>query len=172
MTMRLCLVFAMARNRVIGREGDLPWRIPADLKLFKAVTMGKPLIMGRKTFESIGRPLPGRTNIVVTRRMNFQAEGIIIAHDFDDARLRAAEVAKTDGVEEIMVIGGAEIYSIALPTADRLYLTEVKFDADGDTLFPAFDHADWRESDRIDCPPEGETPGYAFVVLDRQVIKV
>lgn len=170
--MRLCLVVAMARNRVIGREGGLPWRISADLRQFKAVTMGKPMIMGRKTFESIGRPLPGRTNIVVTRRMDFQAEGIIIAHDFDDARLRAAEIAQADDVEEIMVIGGAEIYSIALPIADRLYLTEVKSDANGDTLFPAFDRADWREKDRIDCPPEGETPGYAFVVLDKLGAKV
>lgn len=161
----------MARNRIIGREGGLPWHIPADLKQFKAVTMGKPMIMGRKTFVSIGRPLPGRANIVVTRRMGFQAEGTIIAHDFDDARHRAAEVAQTDGVEEVMVIGGAEIYSIALPIADRLYLTEVELDADGDTLFPAFDPADWRESDRIDCPPEGETPGYAFVVLDRLASK-
>lgn len=166
--MRLSLIVAMARNRIIGREGGLPWQIPADLKQFKAVTMGKPMIMGRKTFVSIGRPLPGRANIVVTRRMDFQAEGTIVAHDFDDARRKAAAVAQADGVEEIMVIGGAEIYSIALPVADRLYLTEVELDADGDTLFPAFDSADWHESDRVDCPPEGETPGYAFVVLDKQ----
>lgn len=129
------------------------------------------MIMGRKTFVSIGRPLPGRANIVVTRRLDFQAEGTIVAHDFDDARRRAAEVAHADGIEEIMVIGGAEIYAIALPIADRLYLTEVGLDADGDTLFPAFDQADWHESGRTDCPPEGETPGYAFVVLDRQAAK-
>ena len=166
--MRLSLIVAMARNRVIGREGGLPWHISADLRKFKAVTMGKPMIMGRKTFESIGRPLPGRTNIVVTRRGDFQAEGTIVVHAFDEARHKAAEIAQADDIEEIMVIGGAEIYSIALPIADRLYLTEVKSDASGDTLFPAFDHADWRENDRVDCPPEGETPGYAFVVLDKQ----
>jgi dihydrofolate reductase len=164
---RLCLVVAMARNRVIGRDGDMPWRISADLRHFKAVTMGKPMIMGRKTFESIGRPLPGRTNIVVTRSDAFRADGIVVAHDMPEARQIAEDIVRDDGATEIMVIGGGEIYAVALPFADRIYLTEVHVDAEGDIAFPAFDRALWRESARVAHPPEKNGPGFDFVVLDR-----
>ena len=167
MTPRLCLVVAMARNRVIGRDSDLPWRISADLKHFKAVTMGKPMIMGRRTFASIGRPLPGRTSIVVTRRRDFQADGVLVAHDIAGAWRLAAGIAVRDGVDEIMVVGGGEIYALALPDADRIYLTEVQDSPAGNVTFPCFDRTRWREASRQAHPPEGETPGFDFVVLDR-----
>ncbi|NKB55612.1 MAG: dihydrofolate reductase [Alphaproteobacteria bacterium] len=157
----------MARNRVIGRDGGLPWHIPADLRQFKALTMGKPMIMGRKTFASIGRPLPGRTNIVVTRSTGFRADGIVVAHDLEAACRTAQEIALEDGVDEIMVIGGAEIYALALPLTDRLYLTEVQSDVVGDVRFPAFGRACWRESARQSYEPQGEAPGFDFVVFDR-----
>lgn len=167
MTPRLCLVVAMARNRVIGRDGTLPWHLPADLRHVKALTMGKPMIMGRKTFESIGRPLPGRTSIVVTRRLDFAVEGVIVTHDWAAALAVAKDVAAADGVDEIIVFGGAEIYALALPEADRIYLTEVDIDACGDTLFPRLAAADWREVSRDAHPAEGTAPGYAFVRLER-----
>jgi dihydrofolate reductase len=161
----------MARNRVIGRDGALPWHIPADLRQFKAVTMGKPIIMGRKTYESIGRPLPGRTNIVITRNTRFHAAGIITAQDIAAAKDLAENIAIQDGVAEIMVIGGGEIYAIALPLADRIYSTEVQINADGDVQFPVIEAKAWRESARIPHSPDGEMPGYDFVVLDRAGIR-
>src|SRR3546814_10388241 len=123
---RIAFVVAMDRNRVIGRAGALPWRIPADLKFFKAVTMGKPVVMGRKTWQSIGRALPGRANIVVSRDPDFRSEGAAAASSLDAALDRARAIARPAGVAEVMVIGGAEIYALALPRADRLYITEVQ----------------------------------------------
>ncbi len=164
---RLCLVVAMARNGVIGRDGDLPWRIAGDLRHFKALTMGKPMIMGRKTFQSIGRPLPGRTNIVVTRDASFGADGIVVANGFDAARAAAEKIARADGEDEIMVVGGGEIYAAALPAAARIYLTDVYLDVEGDARFPAFDRAPWREDAREAHPAAGDTPAYDFVVLER-----
>lgn len=161
--MRLALIAAVARNGVIGRGGDLPWRISADLKYFKATTMGKPMIMGRRTFESIGKALPGRTSIVVTRQAGFKAEGVEVAGDLDQALAIAAGL----GAEEAMVIGGGEIYKAALPRADRLYITEVHIDAAGDVHFPPLDRAEWRELSREDHPAEGETPPFSFVTLER-----
>ena len=157
----------MARNGVIGRDGDLPWRIPADLRYFKAITMGKPLIMGRRTFESIGRPLPGRTNIVVTRHDRIKPEDIVVAHDMEAACRIAGDVAQRDGITEIMVIGGGEIYALALPMADRIYLTEVQREITGDVKFPALDCADWCETSRDAFAADGDTPGYDFVTLAR-----
>ena len=167
MTARCCLIVAMASNRVIGRNGGMLWRLPADLRHFKHTTMGKPLIMGRKTFASIGRPLPVRTNIVVTRNPDFKAEGIIVATDFGDAMRQAAQIAKTDGVDEIMVGGGGEIYARALPLAARIYLTEVDRELDGDTFFPELDPAQWREGGRVVHPGSDDAPPYSFVMLDR-----
>ncbi|MEM9681664.1 MAG: dihydrofolate reductase [Pseudomonadota bacterium] len=164
---RIALIVAMATNRVIGRDGDLPWRISADLKHFKATTMGKPIVMGRRTFASIGRALPGRANIVITRNQDFAADGVDVAHDVDGAlavaRRRAAE-AKAD---EIMIIGGAAIYEAFLPLADRLYLTEVHEPIDGDTYFPDFDRAGWREVAREDRDDVHSAP-VSFVTLDRR----
>ncbi|MFT5180962.1 MAG: dihydrofolate reductase [Alphaproteobacteria bacterium] len=163
MSVRLALIAAVARNGVIGRDGDLPWRISADLKYFKSTTMGKPIVMGRRTFESIGRALPGRLNIVVSRNAGFTAEGVETAADLD----QALEIAALQGGDEVMVIGGGEIYAAALPHADRLYLTEIHTDAEGDVHFPTFDRAQWRETSREDHAADGGTPAFSFVTLDR-----
>lgn len=166
MSVRLALIAAVARNGVIGRGGGLPWRIPADLRYFKATTMGKPMIMGRRTFDSIGKALPGRTNIVVTRSGNFTADDVEVAADFD----QALAIAAATGAEEAMVIGGGEIYAVALPRADRLYLTQVHIDAEGDVYFPELDRAQWREVSRDDHAAEGDTPAFSFVTLERKGI--
>ena len=157
----------MARNRVIGRNGDLPWQLPADLRHFKSVTMGKPIIMGRKTFESIGRPLPGRKNIVVTRRANFVSDGVLISNNLTAAIALGKAIASEDNVDEIMVIGGGEIYAKALSDADRLYLTEVHADIDGDTFFPALDRGLWREKSRNSHAADGDKPSFDFILLER-----
>lgn len=128
--MILSLVAAMANNRVIGRDNDMPWHLPADLKHFKAVTLGKPVIMGRKTFESIGRPLPGRRNLVISRQADFRPQGVEVVSSLDDA------LAATKSAEEVMVIGGGQIYRQALAVAQRLYLTFIDADIEGDTCFP------------------------------------
>lgn len=166
MSVRLALIAAVARNGVIGRGGEMPWRIPADLRYFKATTMGKPIVMGRRTFESIGKALPGRANIVVTRTADFTASGIEVAADLD----QALAIAVGTGADEIMVIGGGEIYAAVLPHADRLYLTEVHMDAEGDVHFPALDSAQWRELSREDHPAAGDTPAFSFVTLERIAI--
>lgn len=163
MSPRLALIAAVARNGVIGRDGDLPWRIPADLQFFKTATMGKPMIMGRRTFESIGKALPGRTNIVVTRSGDFTADDVEVAADFD----QALAIAARQDAGEVMVIGGGEIYAAAMARADRLYLTEVHLDAEGDVHFPQFDLAQWREVSRDDHAAEGDTPAFSFVTLER-----
>lgn len=156
--MRVSIIAAVAENGVIGRDGGLPWRLPEDMKRFKALTMGKPIIMGRKTFESIGKALPGRPNIVITRARTFAAEGIHAAHGFKEALNTASALAGEEG--EIMVIGGAEIYKQALAFASRLYLTEVHQAAEGDVRFPEFERRRWRETSRE------KHSGYDFVILD------
>ncbi len=162
--MKISLIAAVADNGVIGRAGKMPWRLPGDLRHFKAVTMAKPVIMGRRTFQSLGRPLPGRTNIVITRDEGFTAEGALVVHSLDEA-LRAAE---EEGAAECMIIGGGEIYALALALAERFYLTEVHASPEGDTRFPEFDRAAWREAARDDKPAEGAgSPAHSFVVLER-----
>jgi len=162
----IALVVAVADNGVIGRGGDLPWRLPEDLKYFRAVTMGKPIVMGRRTYESIGRPLPGRPNIVITRNPDFHVDGVDVAATLDDALEIAARRAEEAGVSETMIIGGAEIYRAALPRADRLYLTEVHEAVGGDTLFPDYDRNEWSETWRSDVTTESGI-AISFVVLDR-----
>lgn len=154
--MQVVVVAAVARNRVIGVGGDLPWRIPADLVRFKQLTMGNALIMGRATFESIGRPLQGRTNIVLTRRAGWSHEGVLAAGSFDEA-LGLADSRD----EDVFVVGGAEVYDLALGRADRLELTEVDANPEGDTLFPEVDWSQWREVSR------DSHPGFAFVSYER-----
>lgn len=157
----LSFVVAMARNGVIGRDNQLPWRLPADLRHFKTVTMGKPIIMGRKTYDSIGRPLPGRTNIVVTRDPAYQAEGCLVVHSIEEALAAAGDAA------EVMVIGGAEFYRQLLPRADRIYLTRIDAEFEGDTWFPELDPARWQERSREDHAPDADNPyPYSFVVLE------
>lgn len=164
--MRTSIIVAMAENGVIGLEGGMPWHISADLKHFKAVTMGKPIIMGRKTYESIGRPLPGRTNIVITRQADYEAEGVVVAGSMDEAIAAAGEVEGAGG--EVMVIGGAEIYRAALAGADRIYLTEVAGEPEGDVYFPRFHKGEWSETGREEFPAVGDAPAYSFVTLERK----
>jgi len=146
----IVIVVATATNRVIGRDNDLPWRIPSDLKHFKAMTLGRPMIMGRRTFQSIGRPLPGRTTIVVSRA-GFAAEGVTVVPSLEAGFAEGRRVAERDGVGEVMVVGGGEIYAQALPLADRVEITEVKLApaTEGAVLFPALDPAVWVEAARI-----------------------
>jgi len=156
----ITFVLARARNGVIGRDGDLPWRLPADLRHFKAVTQGAPMLMGRKTFESLPGLLPGRRHIVLTRDRDWRAEGAEVVHGIAEA------ISATAG-PRLSVVGGAEIYALALPFADRIELTEVDLAPEGDTVVPAFDPAVWRETARETHPAEGNRPGYAFVTLLR-----
>jgi dihydrofolate reductase len=164
--MQLVLVVARARNGVIGNNGALPWHLPADLKRFKAMTVGKPVVMGRKTFDSIGKPLPGRHNIVLTRDRGWRADGVTVAANLAEA-VAAAGLDPRARADEIMVIGGAQIYAEALPSATRIELTEVDAAPDGDTRLPPFDPTRWRETARETHPPADGRLGYAFVTLTR-----
>ena len=165
--MELVLVVARARNGVIGNAGALPWHIPADLKRFKAITVGKPVIMGRKTFDSIGKPLPGRHNIVLTRDTGWHAEGVTVVPNLAEA-IAAAGLDPRARADAIMVIGGAQIYAEAMPSATRIELTEIDAAPEGDTIMPAFDPARWQETARTAIPADGEKPGYSFVTLVRR----
>ncbi len=159
----------MARNRVIGRDGGLPWRLPGDLAHFKSLTLGKPVVMGRRTFESIGRALPGRANIVISRDAAFTADDATVCRTVDDALAAATAVARTDGADEIMVIGGARIYAAVLPWADRIYLTEIAADSEGDVRFPELRPRDWRETARETARAgPGDEAEYRFVILERR----
>lgn len=165
---RLSVIVAAAENGVIGRDNALPWHLPEDLAYFRRVTMGKPLIMGRRTFESIGRPLPGRTNIVISRNPRFTAEGIRVVASLDDALQLARDIALADGVDELLVIGGAEIYAQAIPRADRLYLTMVHAVVEGDAFLPPIDWREWREAGRERHRGSGDNPhDYSFLVYER-----
>jgi dihydrofolate reductase len=160
---RLNLIVARARNGVIGRDGELPWRLREDLAHFKRTTMGHPIVMGRKTWESIGRPLPGRRNIVVTRSADYAAEGAEVAGSLEAALARCA------GAAEIFVIGGAELYAQALATAQRLIVTEIDADFEGDVHFPAPDRDTWRETAREHLVPTPERPfAMDFVIYERR----
>ena len=165
MSLQITLVVARARNGVIGNDGALPWHLPADLKRFKAITVGKPVVMGRKTFESIGKPLPGRHNIVLTRQADWRAQGVTVVPNLAEAVAAAGLDPRTRG--DVMIIGGAEIYALALPVATRIDVTEVDAEPAGDTRLPPFDPARWREVARETHEPEGDRPGYAFVTLER-----
>jgi dihydrofolate reductase len=168
--MRLAMIAAQSQNRVIGNNNKLPWYLPEDLKYFKRVTLGKPIIMGRKTFESIGRPLPGRTNIIITRNPDWTHDGagVRVVHGLQQAIELAESLALVNGFEESLVIGGAEIYALALPQADRLYLTQVHAEVQGDAHFPPLDPAQWREMAREDFSAIEPNPyDYSFIVLDR-----
>jgi len=155
---------ARARNGVIGRDGDLPWRLSGDLAFFKKTTMGKPVIMGRKTWDSLPfKPLPGRTNIVLSRDGSFDPAGGVACEDFSEAVQIGREQAADDGVDEVCVIGGAALFALALPKARRIYLTEVEAEVDGDTHFPDFDETAWREVAREHHGADAKNQ-YAFTV--------
>lgn len=167
--MKTSLIVAVARNGAIGKDNAMLWHIPEDFKYFKAVTMGKPIIMGRKTFESIGRPLPGRLNIVITRNEDWHADKTLRVSSLE----HAIEAAKTDttakNAEEIMIIGGAQIYQQALPFVQRVYYTAVHQDYDHDAAFPPLSSTDWAETSREDHQGDGEQkPAYSFIVYERK----
>ena len=156
--MAISLIAALGKNHVIGNENSLIWKIPNDMKRFREITNGKPVIMGRKTFESIGRPLPNRTNIIITNDKNYKARGCIVVHSLNDA-LEASKSA-----DEIMVIGGAQIYSQFLPLADKMYLTIIDADFEGDAYFPKFDEKEWKIVGKED---HSDNYNYSFVDFER-----
>jgi dihydrofolate reductase len=165
---QLAVIVAAAENGVIGNNNALPWHLPEDLQYFKCTTMGKPIVMGRKTYESIGRPLPGRTNIVITRNPAFRAEGVRVVSSLDQALRLAEDIALIDGVGELVVIGGAEIYRTAIPRADVLYLTEIHASVEGDALLPDIDWSVWREVSRErHTSTAADSHNYSFVVYHR-----
>jgi dihydrofolate reductase len=170
LTVRLTLgPVARARNGVIGRSGGLPWRLKSDMRRFRALTLGKPVIMGRKTWESLPkRPLPGRLNIVLSRQPEYEAESAVACSDFTEAVEIAREQAAEDGVEEVCVIGGADLFALALPKARRIYLTEVEGEPEGDVLMPSLDETGWTEVER-ETRPAGPDDEFAtiFRVLRR-----
>lgn len=156
--MRIAMIAAMANNRVIGKDNKMPWHLPEDLRHFKAMTLGKPVVMGRKTFESIGKPLPGRHNIVISRQAGLQIDGVSCVTSFDAAKQVAGECA------ELVIMGGGQLYAQLLPLADTLYLTHINLDVEGDTYFPAWDGQQWFETDRC----RGESANgleYHFITL-------
>lgn len=158
--MSLSIIVAVAQNRVIGNQGQLPWHLSEDLKRFKRITMGHPVVMGRKTHESIGRPLPGRQNIVISRQPGYRADGCDVVGSL------AAALAAIDGAEEVFCIGGAEVYREALPMADRLYFTRVLEDSEGDVKFPKWDETLWKLVDSE--PGVGTCPHYRFEIWKKR----
>ena len=158
--MIISLIAAVGKNNVIGTDNKLPWKLSADLKRFKAITSGKPVVMGRKTFESIGKPLPNRANIIITRDKNYKADGCVVVHSAEEA-LNAAK-----GNAEIMIIGGEQIFKEFLPIANKLYLTIIDKDFEGDSYFPEYDKSEWKEVSREEH--EGEGLKYAFADLERK----
>ena len=164
--MKIALIVATSQNNVIGLDNQLPWHLPEDLQYFKAVTMGKPILMGRKTFDSIGRPLPGRVNIVLTRDTNWTAQGVEVVNDLDAAIAASEKACKAADTDELMIIGGEQIYRKFLPVANKLYLTKVEAEIEGDAYFPAIDSKQWRQvAEKI--PEEVGNYSYRFVVLER-----
>jgi len=162
---RLAILAAVASNRTIGLNNTLPWHLPADLKHFKALTLGQIIVMGRRTYESIGRPLPGRTNVVLTRRQDLNLPDVGLAQSIEEAVNRYADSDKT-----IFIIGGATLYQQALPLCQRLYLTEIQQDFPGDTFFPEFNRNDWQEISReIHYASDSSEMEFHFVVLDRKI---
>ncbi len=160
----ISLIVAASTNNVIGAKGDLPWRLSADLKRFKALTMGKPIVMGRKTYESIGRPLPGRRNIVITRNSDFVADGCDVVSSID------AAVDAAGDADEIMIIGGSHIYEAFLPRADRIYLTRVQAEVEGDAYLPKFNDDDWRETAVEEhSADESNDYGVIFSIFERRL---
>lgn len=156
--MKIAIIVAMASNRVIGLNNQMPWHLSADLKRFKKITLGSPILMGRKTFESIGRPLPGRTNIIVSRNPGYQQDGCIVVNNIEKALAVACQNASS-----VFVIGGSELYKAFMPLADALYITQINKEFSGDTFFPKIDSGDWLETEREDIDDDPDAPfSYSF----------
>ena len=156
--MKIAMIAAMANNRVIGKDNQMPWHLPEDLRHFKAMTLGKPVVMGRKTYESIGRPLPGRHNIVISRQADLVIEGVTTVTSFEQAKLAAGDCA------ELVVIGGGQLYEMLLAQADILYLTEIALTVEGDTFFPEWNDGSWEEVSR-DVAKNDKQLEYSFIKL-------
>jgi len=168
MSVLISLIAAVARNNVIGADQSIPWRIPSDFAWFKKTTMGKPMVMGRKQFETFSKPLPGRPHIVVTRQHDYQPDGVLVRNSLQEALAAARRLAEASELNEIMVIGGGDIYAQAMPLADRLYISHVDLEPDGDVHFPPIDLADWRVVDEPDMPRSERDPAtYAIKVYER-----
>ncbi|WP_375649612.1 dihydrofolate reductase [Bartonella sp. OT172YNZD] len=169
MTISICLIAAVAENGVIGREGAMPWHLSTDLRRFKALTLGRPIIMGRKTWDSLGRPLPGRTNIVITRDCTFVAEGAVVAHSLSQACSIARSEASQNGADEVFIIGGGEIFQQGLHMADKIFLTEVLASIEGDSFFPVFNKEKWTIVETQDIP-KGDKDSHPtrFFVYERK----
>ena len=166
----VAIIVAQSTNRVIGNNNELPWRLPQDLKYFKKVTMGKPILMGRKTYDSIGRPLPGRKNIVITRQPDWCADGVTVAGSLSSAIVLARQYAVANDLSEVMIIGGAQIYEEALGLANKLYLTQIHAEIDGDAFFPKMDGS-WGEIERTDCVDDSpDKLKFSFVVLQKNTL--
>lgn len=160
--MIISIIAAMGEQREIGMENRLPWRLPADMQWFRRHTLGKPVLMGRNTFESIGKPLPGRRNIILTRERDYRVEGAQVVHHLEEA------IGSADGAPELMVIGGAALYEQVLPMADRLYLTLVHARFPADSWFPDFGKSQWKQLERTERPADGDNPyACSFIILER-----
>ncbi|MBD8603086.1 MULTISPECIES: dihydrofolate reductase [unclassified Pseudomonas] len=164
----LSLIAALAENRVIGIDNSMPWHLPGDFKYFKATTLGKPIIMGRKTWDSLGRPLPGRLNLVVSRQPDLQLPGAEVFTSLQAAIERAEAWAREQGAEEVMLIGGAQLYELGLAQADRLYLTRVALHPEGDAWFPEFDENQWQRVSSVPNEAVDDKPAYTFEVWARR----
>jgi dihydrofolate reductase len=166
--MKISLIAALSQNQVIGKNNDLPWRLPDDMKFFMQTTSGHHVIMGRKNYDSLPpkfKPLPNRTNIVLTHQKDFKAEGCIVVSSME----QGIDIARSNKEAELFIIGGAQIYQLAMPVADYLYLTEIKTEISGDTYFPAFDKAQWEEKSRIPHPVDEKHPfAFDFVIYSRK----
>ena len=168
-SLTLSLIAAIGENRVIGWNNSMPWHLPGDFKYFKEKTLGKPIIMGRKTWDSLGRPLPGRLNLVVTKQTDLRLEGAEVFTSLEAAIERAENWAREQGEEEVMLIGGAQLYTQSLSRADRLYLTRVAFNPErADAWFPQFDDSLWKLVSNVENPPVDDKPAYSFEVCERR----
>ena len=166
--MKLSMIVALGRNRVIGINNEMPWHIPADLKFFKAQTLGKPVVMGRRTLEAIGKPLPGRPNIIVTRDTSFSADGTTVVPNLEEAVSVAKATATEIGADEVMIIGGGQIYEQMIGKVERLYLTEIDLSPEGDAFFPDYRAvAEWKEISREHHNANADQPAFDFVIYDR-----
>jgi dihydrofolate reductase len=171
MTVKIAMIAGVAENGVIGSEQTIPWRVPSDMAFFKRTTMGKPVVMGRKQYETVGKPLPGRTNIVITRLEGYQPEGVLVFPSIDAAVDKAQEIAQADGVDEIMIIGGGEIYAQLLERADRLYITHIDLSPVGDVRFPTIAHEDWAVVDLPEVAPSPKDEAtYRVKVYERRTV--
>ena len=170
MSIKIAMIAAVAENGVIGSDQSMPWRIPSDFGYFKQTTLGKPIVMGRKQYETVGKPLPGRTNIVVTRQQDYQPEGVLVFSSVDAALAEATRIAAADGVEEVMIIGGGEIYAQLIDRADRLYISHVALVPEGDVRFPAIDPTVWTVVDvpEVEPNPKDEA-SYRVKVYERRL---